>query len=339
MAHGEFESRIEEFVIGHRDATRREVADHVGCSVETVKRSTAWKSKKNGSLDALRWLDWAAQGEDLHREINDEATRLLRWSSKLGEDPFGIVGLGDAHLLTTATDHRRFCRDYKEIRDDQRLFAIVLGDMIEAMTNGFKSAEPVHSQMASPSDQCRIMWSLVRGWHDAGKMVAASGGNHEEHFTKLIGFNPALDGLRRMMVPVFEGKGLISVSAADFSFYVLTQHQGGGTSRFSKTAACRNSYLNDFPASVVLSAHTHNFGITWDEHYPLARMAGESFGGDRLEITCGTYRTGYTSFGAKIGGSGGRYSVPGFIVIPREKRIVPFKYIEDAQRYLDGIGK
>jgi hypothetical protein len=284
-------------------------------------------------IDPWAWLRWCAEGERLHEDTIDER-RILQWKSPLRKDrPVAVCFLGDAHAFSAHTDHARLERDLQTIRDREDLFLCALGDQCQHMLASFPSALPVANQMAGPDVQVKVWWAILMQMQR--KVVSVSVGNHEAFAEKVAACNPFGDAARAI-VPVFNGKGLTFLKVGNETYSILTLHKGRGSSRYSRAAQGLNAYSEDYPADVSVGAHTHHFGMGWDDHYALAREVGGGFGGPRLVINTGTYQTRRNAFGNRLGGSGGAYAAPTVVFLPHKHRAVPFRYIEDALVWLRG---
>ena len=336
----------------HPKADSEEIGAQLGICGRTVRKSKAWARRHEMAsgyratataeyphkhVDAARvdwreWVQWAERGVMLQRQA-EPTDRVLRWMAPRPE-PIALSFLGDVHAFSYWSDHARFAEDIKAILESPSSFVFVCGDLIQGMLNGFPSAAAVAEQMAPPRIQARIAEAILEEL--APKVVGFHLGNHEGFMEKVAGLNFVAE-LARRFVPVFEGKGLTMLKVGNAEYSVLSMHKGQGRSRFSRTAQARNAYGSDYPADLIVGAHTHAFGMQWDDAYTLAREAGQTFGGERLEVNLGTYQTGVSAYSARLGGSAGKYALPTVVLMPGQRQMVPFRHLAHALVYLRGL--
>lgn len=315
---------------------RKEIAQLLGCTEKRVANLAAWRDRGRNvdevDFDPLEFFKWADDGVKLNKRlINDR--RSLSWACPIDE-PIILFPYGDAHAFSFWTDHALIVRDLAIVKNHPNVFMIGLGDNGQMMLGGFPKATPLVNQMLSPEVQEKVIYKLLDSMKH--KIIAMSMGNHEQFSERSMGYDVFGDKVNRL-VPVFEGKGLVSINLNGIIYRVLLQHKPYGRSALTRNAGNVRAYASDFPADTIISAHNHAYEIMMDSHYDLAKEVGCDFGGDRVMIALATYQNIKSNYANKIGGSGGSYASPCVVYSADKKQMVPFKYLEQAVIYLDAI--
>ena len=129
---------------------------------------------------------------------------------------------------------------------------------------------------------------------------------------------------------------LLKLQIGDIEYTNLIMHYARFNSYLHPTHSAKRGYELDYPADVILTAHTHQPTIEQGYRYDMARRAGENFGGETIFIRCGTYKTGGSDEYSARKFQRGILGTPTVVYFPDHKEAVPFI---SAQRAADFIAR
>lgn len=117
---------------------------------------------------------------------------------KVKDHPHGItiVPLADAHYGSQEFNEVRWHKALKRIYDDPHCFAVIVGDLIDNATRN--SVTNIFQATCSPKAQKEWLYNELKCLADAGKILAAVGGNHERRSGRDADDDPMYDVMVRL---------------------------------------------------------------------------------------------------------------------------------------------
>lgn len=110
-------------------------------------------------------------------------TLTVNLSSELKE--IEIIGLGDVHYGSPEHNAKLFEETIEKIKTQDNLYCILLGDLIECVTKD--SVGDLYSQVGTPQTQANYMIEKLKPIKH--KILAMTGGNHENRVARTSGFD------------------------------------------------------------------------------------------------------------------------------------------------------
>lgn len=269
-------------------------------------------------LDTLGDLQDKALALDNER-LNTE--RIIRTDKEW----FPVVFTSDWHIGSLATDHRLFKRHLSLLRHPE-IRTVFLGDGTDNFFSGFPNAHPVAQQIASPTIQKRIFWSVME--EIAPNLIAWLDGNHDGwRDEREIGYNTFKEKAGELGIPFSSAKmGVCLTIEGGPRYRLYMAHNLKGGSMYNPNHSKKRALMFDLstPTDIVITGHTHNPTMAW-EYWK---------GRPTLMITCGTFKDHDTAdefcgrffsdeFGAKAS-----VGTPMVAFNTRDHRYIPFFDVE-----------
>lgn len=266
------------------------------------------------------------------REQQDHVERITRNSEyaeiKIKSDnPVAIALSSDWHIGSDATDYKSFLRHMEIVKDTPEFFLTALSNTID----GYIWPGGMWSEIAHVQEQVEIASSFAKEWKD--KLIAVVGSRCHDWTKDKGGISPQEIAFKENVdegMPFFQHGGLLTVDLNGIKYKIGMQHKSRFNSSLNVTNANKRTLDLRWPsADVVAIAHHHVAAI---EH------ATRWEGPDRRDVVLvrtGTYKIedGYSK---DEGFGSGQLGSPVVILDPKEKRVIPFLHIEDAQKYIIG---
>lgn len=187
-----------------------------------------------------------------------------------------ILGLGDVHYGSPEHNEKLFNEIIKKIETQENLYCVLLGDLIECITRD--SVGDIYSQVGTPQQQARnIIEKLKPIKH---KILAMTGGNHENRIYKTSGFDINYliakglnieDRYIRNSFVLFLRFGKIKSTKNKphvFSLFV-THGVSGSTKKPSKLKALIDLKEMVYGCDVYIMGHVHDYICTYEENFSI----------------------------------------------------------------------
>lgn len=115
---------------------------------------------------------------------NNNSVRLNLRNEK--EDKIMLYGLGDVHIGSNESNHKRFLEDIEMIKKDKYARVILMGDLLDCATKKSVGAGTFQNNM-NPHEQYEYMLKTLEPIKD--KIYGVHQGNHEERIFNETGIN------------------------------------------------------------------------------------------------------------------------------------------------------
>jgi hypothetical protein len=258
------------------------------------------------------------------RKVNPIRTE---WSRMVFTNrPIGICFPSDLHIGNEYTDHRQIIKDFDLINSCPYLFAYLGGDG----TDNFvipKLAHAARGDLVRPSTQWLFYRYLVKKLLPS--LLAVGDGNHTAWTFKLSDLDGTLIALRDFpTLYTYEGGYLdLTLDSGDGrqTYTIFRKHRPRFGSAFNLTHTVKRLYEQGRRAFDV--------GVIEHQHSPVF----ESFNvhsQERIAIRTGTYKV-FDPHAEEYGYYGGGHGVITVVFFPNERRMVPFRRLEEAIAFLN----
>lgn len=251
-------------------------------------------------------------------------TKQNKASIRLDVDkPILLTFWGDWHLGSKGVDYKQHDEDEELINATEGLYCIGMGDYKDN-GNGFVIPQSPQENTMSTDMQDKIVEMKFR--HTADKWLAIIRGCHDDWDKR----NANKDFVQNLCditnsVNLWHG-GIINLTVGDIEYRIGARHKYKNESGLNTTNTQRN-FVNEFgQCDIVGVAHKHFCEVSH-----LSRMGEET-----VYLRSGTYKQ-YDEYGQKLAGYEGAYGVPGCILYPDEKIIVPFRSLKQAVKVFKGL--
>jgi len=304
----------------------------------TVEAVEAAKDVEDDGVPVLEWLAHLSERRELEMREFPQHDVLDVWIKT--DTPVGIIFSADWHLGSVGVDYERYVADLEFLLahpDDLKI--ITVGDLIDNFVR-FRSAEAVLQQIASPKLQVQLLRKIADALVASGQFLAAGWGNHDvTRDEQIIGHSPVAQLLAKR-VAYFDGKGLIILRVGPsrekaVKYTIQLVHKPPGKSMYDPNWGGKKLYRTKFPADISVTAHLHKPAWQVDSHYEEARGLGFHFGGRRISIACGTYKTDDPY--ARRYYTEGRIGAPTVLLWPDHHRMEVFGSAEAAMVFKAGL--
>jgi hypothetical protein len=238
--------------------------------------------------------------------------------------PIAIAFTGDWHLGAAGVLYGQLRRDMEVIADTPGLYAIGLGDYKENVKPQMKPGNALYANiMNEPGLQSRM--ALHRAEIARGKWLVIADGNHDAWDYSVAGISSTPQLAQHLGVPFFgEGGGTVFVEMAGVRYAIGVKHNNTGNSRLNTTNAQRRAF-DEWPnwenIDVICLAHFH-----FNDLQKVPRK-----GGACVYLRSGTYKAAFSPGGITRDGYAAKfgytpeYGVPIVILLPYERRVIPFR--------------
>lgn len=286
--------------------------------LSTAKGKIVYEDKKsepttidiNAYWEALKCVDNA---------INDLDTKQTKTIITINDiKPIGIAFWGDWHLGARGIDYEAFEKDQQTIKETDGLYVIGMGDYKDNQ-NAFVHASGTLEQVATPGMQDML---VKRVWQDvADSSLAIIRGCHDD-WDKKLGDKDFVATLCAKdvadCVNLWHG-GSLAIKLGSQTYKIRARHKYKGESDLNTTNSQRRMVDSFGAADVNAVAHRH-----YSEIQQTTKQDQET-----VYLRSGSYKY-YDEFGQKIGGYRAILGVPVVIFFPDTKRMIGFRYMEDA---------
>jgi hypothetical protein len=259
--------------------------------------------------------------------INNAAMRLEQKQNKatigIADDkPILLIHWGDWHIGDKGVEYERLDEDATLIAETDGLYAIGQGDY---KGNASALVHPQSTQeVIAPSDmQDRVVMRIVERTRE--KYIAMIRGCHDDWDKRLANkdFVQALCDICGA-VNLWHG-GIINLTVGEVEYRIGARHKYKNESGLNTTNTQRN-FVNEFGhCDIVAVAHKH-----FCEMHQTERMGEKT-----IYLRSGSYKR-YDEYGQKLAGYEGIYGVPGVILYPDRKEMLP---VRDLRRAIDLLYK
>ena len=238
--------------------------------------------------------------------------------------PVVLVFTADWHLGSEGVDYESFDRDKKFMSETDNLYVYIGGDGTDNFIQASKISTSLHNQQPMLVQKALFKRTVEEL---KNKIVALGTGNHEWWSTDLTGVDDIKELTKNMGILYTQHGGMLKLTVGNIEYMIYRHHKYAYNSNFNLTHTVKRMWEfapGDFDVGVV--EHRHVASIE-----PFARHGQEKWG-----IRTGSYKV-YDEYALQKGFYGVEVANPAVVLYPDEKRIVGFKYMEDAVKYLRGV--
>lgn len=247
--------------------------------------------------------------------------------------PIGIVYTGDWHLGASGVDSTRLRADLQRIGQTEGLYPVGMGDYLEGVGIYNKAASALYGGLFNDGDLQEIA-VLLRMRDAEGKWLAWVEGNHDAWMKRASGLSRMQRlakqlGVNGQRPPHFcQGGGTIFAHVGNQRYVIAVTHNAKGNSQLNTSNAQRRTY-DSWPqwenCDVIVCGHLH-----YNDLHIATRKGGRC-----VYLRSGTAKTkdGY----AADNGFMPEYGIPLTILLPDEKRVIPFRG-DDLVRGVEYLG-
>lgn len=174
---------------------------------------------------------------------------------KKGKDYAEVVFLGDVHYGSPQCDVKRFLAMVKYCLQN-KIYVVLMGDLLETATR-YSVGAGVYEQEVPNQSQHEQMCEWLMPLAEAGLILGAHTGNHEERIYKETGVNITKAMCRELKIP-YLGDAIWSLFKVGRETYTIYSLHGRTGSRFDGTALLALERIStSFFCDLVAHAHTH----------------------------------------------------------------------------------
>lgn len=229
---------------------------------ETVMRFAELKFRDKKKVEELEWEEYA----DLCSEVKriGDAESISQDSAYIEIEnigrPIAITCLSDLHVGSRYTNYEALKRDIRIIGSHPDIFVMKGGDWSDKFMTNFKDAGASQGALLSPSQQLRMVKSLMKRLH--GRILAAIGGNHDIMDEKLSAISTESFIHSDVPFPYLKEGGTVNISFGDAKYQIAWKHHFKFNSSMNKfNSHHRLREMNCPNADVVVLEHTHDPGM------------------------------------------------------------------------------
>ena len=313
--------------------TQEQLADHLGVSRAKVCHLLR-KAKKSERIeyedrreyteeDVDKYIEAMRTMQKAYRKLDNKQVRA---TVRVNENkPFGVAYWGDWHDGNMGTDYDKLDEDTEKIKSTDGLYFIGAGDYkdnyISDAPKGGQFEQIIQPGMQDLSVERRM--EAV-----AEKALALIRGCHED-WDKKSGDRDFIEHLCQLTnsINLWHGGELV-IKAGSQEYLWRCRHRYKYQSSLNKPNAMRRIMEIQGPCDVAAEAHLHD-PFVYDGH-----VMGEY----RVLLRSGSYKL-FDEYGQKLAGYKGKWGVPVIIMFPNEKRIIPFRDLDDGIRVLNSLRK
>jgi len=278
----------------------------------------------------FNYRDFLKTAIDLQRQKKDKEVSQLEATVKIYTDkPFAISFTSDWHLGSPYTDYEAILRHMDLWLRVPNMFIAPLGDItdnfvIAAIKSGMLST------LFSPQDQHDVAQQMFTELGQ--KVLFAEGGNHEGFTSGEVGLDLAASFYKGLKCPYLREGGGVNIIVNDFITYrIYAKHRYRYFSSLNVTNSVKRMHDMESPFDVGVIGHYH---VPTFEHSH--RWSG-AMQKDTIFIVTGSYKvddrwTREMGFAAR-----GTIGCPTVIFFPNQKKMLPFRYVEDAAVMMESL--
>lgn len=293
------------------------------CNPSTVGKAPACQRCRYERDRVRVAFDHAKATQEFYRQDSPVEWRDEHAISLVGNKPVVLAFTGDWHFGGMYVDYDALQDHLNIIKSTPNLHLITMGDLIDNTIGPIKSnVHPMFEQALSPSAQYHTLETIIQ--EIGPKLIASLWGNHDaSRFERLIGYSPVADLLSKVSV-YFRGIGRLKINLGGAEYRLLLTHHSNA-SKVNKFLAF-NNLVRDYGAwDLIVTAHTHNNVGGWCRVFDNALVH---------YLRCGSFNKS-DLLSARFFHEG-TVEQPAAVIYPGEKRIVPFRCLEDAIIYARG---
>lgn len=180
-----------------------------------------------------------------------------------GDDPIGIICMGDMHIGSVGTNYERLEQVIGWVESHERVYAVSIGDILDSMV--WRSV--MHEGRKSPVDfpgEVRAGAYFLERLAKTERLLGICAGNHDLISGKLSGFG-ALDAICEYVIshiPYHPYQLDLRLQLVSNAYTMTLRHSVQGNSAFNPAhgVAKFHRFTGD-EADVVVAGHTHRSGV------------------------------------------------------------------------------
>lgn len=239
-------------------------------------------------VDPMRLLEELQDRHDRHSaQFDSEVYRTVTIELDHPEQPVGIVGMGDMHTGSPATNPKELLAigDLCQ-RSDIKVFAGSVGDVLDSPTKE-KLMEEAWRSVLEPEDEIAAAAMILDRIAKPGRLLFVNAGNHDLFSQKRSGYshlNVVMDRLSTQ-VPYARYEMILTVNLMhdgqvrqSYKFEIRHKPRGGGMNPGTVNRKMMREQYRDI--DVTLMGHTHSW----------ASEEMRLYGKQRRSITLGSYK-------------------------------------------------
>lgn len=280
--------------------------------------------KKETYIDAWEVLELGAkQAEALHSSDPSQLVATIDASAMFPDGkPFALVATGDWHVDSPYCHHRELARKLRLVLDHDRLLLGILGDQWDNfMPTKIKANAAITPDLARRAVR-DLLLQLSR------KIVFVVLGNHDL-FSNASGGGDATDDVSFLACPVLREGGRLLLKTMGCEYVLGVKHRYRFNSSFNPNHSTRrmldeDEIAGDFDAGFI------------GHHHILDVEDGHKRGRQRVFIRTGTFKVN-DPWSLQHGYNPGQVGMPAVVFWQQEKRMVPFRHVEDAVAYMAAV--
>jgi predicted phosphodiesterase len=315
----------------HSDETPEPISDD-----DTPEPVQTFQAPRKGDFS---WEELLASGAARAKENDASDTSVDHGTVDLTKSTgaVGIFLISDLHIGSPNCDYLTFLAHTQALKTNPHLYTIWQGDVAEWAISQ-RMLDAVLGQVFPPQHQARIVRAVIKDL--AHKTVAAVGGNHEGRVQTFSGFDIGeylYDTLRESGGIYMRDGGVLKINVGGQTYTWRSTH---GDSRFGSMynpthKATQLARMSLGFCDIVSTGHTHE-AATMQMYVP-----GQDGSPPRpfIALQAGSYKTLYKEqYPTRLGYSHIQsVDMPGVILFPDKKVILPFNRMEDMVTVLEGL--
>ena len=294
----------------------------------------SFENPPDDPIDVLAWVDRAAERVKLHKpkgKARDYHRVVIETDT-----PIAVMYTADIHFGGLDVDYQAFRAHVRFLLDVPGFYSQLVGDIANFMI-GHKVAA-TRRDIMEPEEQFEFTHNFLHQLVDAGKLLSANSGNHDDEFSeRTVGFG-ILKVLAAGKVPYFRGHGYLDLvlrnsAGEEFTYPMGLAHK----TRF-------HSFMNPLHgAKRMEQLHAELFGadrpicrvyVTAHTHYPALATEGLIPQDRIILVKTGTFKTDCT-YSQRYFGQG-RIGVPTIVFHADRQEHIGFPTPWEAYRYMSG---
>jgi len=195
-----------------------------------------------------------------------------------------IVNLGDLHRGSNYCDNTLLNRHIKRIADDDSIYWVSTGDMMETAIKNGKSSP---YQAMSPEDEAERLSEEIQPI--AGKCLGFVASNHPNRIKKEVGlsFDKYLAG--QAQLPFLGVHATIKVVCGRLAYFINLHHGVGGGTEGNKVNRAIKLSQNQLGCDIYMTGHTHSMSHVPDIQRVLDRKRDKYCDIEVHHLTTGHY--------------------------------------------------
>ena len=335
----EYDANLPEYERLFKDGlTYRQIGERFGLTREQIKkRLDRWRKVPTvrqvpSSMPVVEvldphiiqedWVDRLYANAKEQARIRQEATKPVSvFNVKISEDkPIMFVWVGDVHLLDAGTDHYLWDEDRATWYETDGVYLGCGGDW----ANWFSPAVLPKAMPANvlPSDYAaKVVRRHLTILQERKKVLFGCVGNHDE-FPAAAGWHPIQEIYRSLDIPDLGSGGRVFLHVGDVKYQIDARHSFNFNSNLNDTNAMRQLWAQAGKPDMVALAHLH--------HPTLHHRTFD--GEDTVWFRNGSYKRNDQFAKSKnyVHTQSEPADMPGIILSPDHKRMVPFRNYRDG---------